>query len=251
MNKPAHGLTATVDQAEIGKFARLADRWWNPDGEMKPLHALNPVRIAYIRDQLLAHYGGDAKGLRPLEGLRLLDVGCGGGLLAEPLARLGAQVTGIDAAPEALKTAKAHAERQGLEIDYRITTANELADASEMFDAVLAMEIVEHVRDVETFLYTCGELVKPGGLIFVSTLNRTPKSLLLAKVGAEYILRWLPRGTHDWRRFMKPSEVAQGLRPAGLETTDVTGVVFDPLSNSWALSRDTDVNYMLLAHKPS
>lgn len=181
MSKPARSAAATVDQDEIGKFDRLADRWWDPESEMKPLHALNPVRIAYIRDQLLAHYGGDARSVRPLEGLNLLDVGCGGGLLAEPLARLGAQVTGIDAAPEAIKTATTHAKAQGLEIGYRAATASELAEAGETFDAVLAMEIVEHVRDVGEFLHTCGELVRPGGLIVVSTLNRTPKSLLLAK----------------------------------------------------------------------
>ncbi|RDD60984.1 bifunctional 2-polyprenyl-6-hydroxyphenol methylase/3-demethylubiquinol 3-O-methyltransferase UbiG [Ferruginivarius sediminum] len=242
----------TVDPREIGKFARMAERWWDPEGEMKPLHALNPVRVAYLRDRIAAHFGhaADSGNLSPLEGVSILDAGCGGGLLAEPLARLGARVTGIDAASETIKAAKAHAERQGLEIDYRRTTAEELADSGARFDAVLAMEIVEHVAELDSFLCACGDMVRPGGVCVVATLNRTMKSLLMAKIGAEYVLGWLPPGTHDWRKFVRPSEAAAALRPAGLRVREVKGVAFDPLRGDWHLSGDTDVNYMLLAEKP-
>lgn len=243
--------SVSVDPREIGKFARMAERWWDPEGEMKPLHALNPVRIAYLRDRLAAHFARDCEAtLSPLQGLDILDAGCGGGLLAEPLARLGARVTGIDAAAETIKAAKAHAARQNLAIDYRCTSAEALAETGARFDAVLAMEIVEHVADLNGFLRACGEMVRPGGACVIATLNRTAKSFLLAKVGAEYVLGWLPPGTHDWRRFVRPSEAAAGLRPAGLKVREVTGVVFDPLRGKWRLSDDTDVNYMLFAGKP-
>jgi len=242
---------ATVDRDEIGKFDRMAAQWWDPEGDMKPLHALNPVRIAYIRDALIARFGLEPGGVRPLQGLELLDAGCGGGLLTEPLARLGARVTGIDAARATVETAKAHAELHGLQIDYRVATAEQLAAEGARFDAVLAMEIVEHVSDVDGFLEACGSMVRPGGLAVVSTLNRTGKSFLLGKLAAEYVLGWLPRGTHDWRRFLKPSEVARGLRRGGLRVSDVTGVLYDPVSGGWRLGRNTDVNYMLLAEKPS
>ena len=241
----------TVNPDELGKFAALAERWWDPEGEMKPLHALNPTRIAFIRDRLCDRFGRDAASMRPLDGLRLLDAGCGAGLLAEPLARLGADVVGIDAAEATIKTAKFHAEEQGLAIDYRCTTVEDLAAHEiESFDAVLAMEVVEHVADVNAFLDTCGLMVRRGGAMVVATINRTPKSFLLAKVGAEYVLGWLPRGTHAWRKFVRPSEVANALRPAGLVPREVTGVVYDPLSGGWKLSRDPDVNYMLYATKP-
>jgi len=244
--------SVTVNPDELGKFAAMADRWWDPEGEMKPLHALNPTRIAFIRDRLSARFGRDATGMRPLQGLRILDAGCGGGLLAEPLARLGADVVGIDAAEATIKAAKAHAEEQDVAVDYRCTAVEDLAAHElESFDAVLAMEVVEHVADVNAFLDTCGLMIRPGGAAVVATINRTPKSFLLAKVGAEYVLGWLPRGTHDWRKFVRPSEVANALRPAGLVPREVTGVVYDPLSGGWRLADDPDVNYMLFATKPA
>lgn len=240
----------TVDRNEVRKFAAMAERWWDPEGEMKPLHALNPTRIGYLRHRLAAHFperGEDP--MRPLAGLRILDAGCGGGLLTEPIARLGADVVGVDATPETIKAAKAHAERQGLAVDYRCTTVEALAAEEERFDAVLAMEVVEHVADLHGFVAACGAVLRPGGACAVSTINRTAKSFLLAKVGAEYILGWLPRGTHDWRRFVRPSEVAEAMRPVGLTPRDVVGVHFDPLRGRWRLGRDTDVNYMLFAVK--
>ncbi|SDF91088.1 3-demethylubiquinone-9 3-methyltransferase [Limimonas halophila] len=250
MTRTAAADAITVNPDEVAKFARMASDWWDPEGEMKPLHALNPTRIAYIRDHLTDHFGLPGDGPEPLKGLRLLDVGCGGGLLAEPLARLGAQVTGLDATVETIKAAKAHAQTQGLTIDYRCTTAEAFTDQSEPFDAVLALEVVEHVADRDAFLRACGGLVRPGGLFVLSTINRTRRSFLLAKVAAEYILGWLPRGTHDWRSFVRPSEVAAGLRPAGLHVRDLTGVVYTPFTGGWTLSRDTAVNYMLVAEKP-
>jgi 2-polyprenyl-6-hydroxyphenyl methylase/3-demethylubiquinone-9 3-methyltransferase len=243
--------SVTVNPDELSKFAAMADRWWDPEGEMKPLHALNPTRITFIRDRLSARFGTDSSSMQPLAGLRILDAGCGAGLLTEPLARLGADVVGIDAAEATIKAAKAHAEEQGLAIDYRCTTVEDLAAHElESFDAVLAMEVVEHVADVNAFLDTCGLMVRPGGAAVVATINRTSKSFLLAKVGAEYVLGWLPRGTHAWRKFVRPSEVANALRPAGLVPREVTGVAYDPLTGGWKLSRDPDVNYMLYATKP-
>ncbi|MBK1697128.1 MULTISPECIES: bifunctional 2-polyprenyl-6-hydroxyphenol methylase/3-demethylubiquinol 3-O-methyltransferase UbiG [Alphaproteobacteria] len=250
---PARVEGVSVDPQEIGKFARMAESWWDPEGDMKPLHALNPVRVGYIRDRLatrLTQTQAPGESLQPLAGISILDVGCGAGLLAEPLARLGARVTGIDASAEAVKTGKAHAEMQGLAIDYRIGTVEALAETGQQFDAVTIMEVIEHVPDVDTFLATCGRLVRPGGLAVVSSVNRTAKSFLLAKVGAEYLLGWLPRGTHDWRRFVKPSEAARGLRAGGLRMAEVAGVAFDPLTG-WHTARDSDVNYMILAEKPA
>ena len=242
--------SVTVDAGEVGKFAAMAERWWDPEGEMKPLHALNPTRIAFIRDRLAAHFDLDTASATPLSGLRLLDAGCGAGLLTEPLARLGAEITGLDASPETIKAAKAHAARRGLDIDYRCTGVETLAaETPGTYDAVLAMEVVEHVADLDTFLGACGDLVKPGGLAVVATINRTAKSFLLAKVGAEYVLGWLPRGTHDWRKFVRPSEIARGLRPCGLHPTEITGVGYDPLGCTWRLTRDNSVNYMLVAEK--
>jgi len=250
MTDTATADAVTVDPGEIAKFARMADAWWDPEGEMKPLHALNPTRIAYIRDHLRAHFDGSGSETAPLAGLRLLDVGCGGGLLAEPLARLGAEVTGLDASEETIKAAKAHAQVQGLGIDYRCTSAEALARTDERFDAVLAMEVVEHVADRDAFLRACGELVRPGGLCVLATINRTRRSFLLAKVAAEYILGWLPRGTHDWHSFVRPSELAAGLRPTGLRVRELTGVAFDPRTGGWKLSPSPAVNYMLVADKP-
>lgn len=242
---------ASIDAQEVGKFAAMAEAWWDPDGKFRPLHRFNPVRLAYIRDRLCARFGRDPKADRPLKGLTLLDVGCGGGLLCEPLARLGATVTGLDAAEKNIKVAALHAEDSGLQIDYRHASVEELAGGTARFDAVLNMEVVEHVADVGSFLAASAALVRPGGVMILATLNRTPKAFLMAIVGAEYVLRWLPRGTHDWRRFQRPSEMAAALRRAGLEIDELTGVAYNPLTDAWRLApRDLDVNYMMLAVKP-
>jgi len=240
---------ASVDAAEVERFSRLADRWWDPEGEFRPLHLLNPVRLGFIRDQATTRFRRDPLKPRPLDGLAALDIGCGGGLLSEPLARLGAQVTAIDASVENIRTAGLHAGEVGLKIDYRHAAAEDLAARGERYDLVLAMEVVEHVADVAAFLAAAGALVAPGGMFVLSTLNRTPKSFAFAIVGAEYLLRWLPRGTHDWRRFLKPSEVARHLRANGLELDRTTGVVYDPIAGRWSLGRDLGVNYMLSATK--
>jgi len=244
------GGGGSVDPAEIAKFAALAERWWDPDGPMKPLHRLNPARLGFIRDRLAAQNGRAPTDPRPLAGLRVLDLGCGAGLVSEPLARLGASVVGVDATAENVAVARAHAAAQGLDLDYRATTAEALVAAGEVFDAVLALEIIEHVAQPPAFLADVGRLVKPGGQLLLSTLNRTSKSFLLAIVGAEWILRWLPRGTHDWKRFLKPSEVTALLRPLGFTVAELTGLVFNPLDQGWRLSaRDLEVNYLLAAEK--
>ena len=236
----------TVDAAEVERFSRIADQWWDPYGKFAPLHRLNPLRIGYIRDRAAAHWQRDPHAGAPLQGLRLLDVGCGGGLLSEPMARLGAQVTGIDASEANVAVADLHARGQGLSIHYRQATAEGLAPSATPFDIVLALEIVEHVADVDLFLRSCGRLVRPGGLLFLSTLNRTAKAWALAIAGAEYLLGWLPRGTHDWRKFLRPSEVVHGLRDSDIDVQEIVGVVYSPLSRAWSLHhRDLDVNYML------
>ncbi len=243
-----HG--STVDHEDSARFAAIAAEWWNPRGKFRPLHALNPARLRFIRDRLVAHFGRNPQSPRPLDGLRLLDVGCGGGLVCEPMARLGAAVVGIDAVAESIGVARLHAAQTGLEIDYRVGTVEELAAAGEQFDAVLALEIVEHVADVPLFFHGCARLVRPGGAFVLSTLNRTAKSLLLGKIGAEYLLRWLPRGTHDWRKFMSPDEVAAALRPHGIVVQTVRGLSYSLLADEWVLSSDTDVNYLVFAVKP-
>jgi 2-polyprenyl-6-hydroxyphenyl methylase / 3-demethylubiquinone-9 3-methyltransferase len=236
----------SVDPAEIAKFAAMADAWWDPNGEFRPLHRLNPARLTYVRDSCAARFQRDAKGARPLAGLSLIDIGCGGGLLCEPLARLGATVTGIDAGERNIAIARTHAAESELQIDYREATAESLAAAGERFDVVLSMEVVEHVADPAGFLGACAAMVAPGGLLIVATLNRTAKSFALAIVGAEYLLRWLPRGTHDWRRFLRPSEMAAMIRPQGLTLSEAMGVVYSPVADNWRLSaNDLDVNYML------
>lgn len=240
----------TVDDTEIAKFAAMAEEWWDPDGKFKPLHKFNPVRIAFIRDRLCAHFGRDPLAPEPLKGLAILDIGCGGGLLCEPLARLGAEVTGIDATERSVHVAAAHAEQMGLEIDYRFTSVEDLAAGEKRFDAVMNMEVVEHVADVDTFLGASADLVAPGGMMFLATLNRTPKSFALAIVGAEYVLGWLPRGTHDWKKFVKPSELAAALRPSGMELTELTGVSYSPIRDEWSLApKDLAVNYMGIAKR--
>ncbi len=245
---PATTARTTIDDAEIRRFSALAQDWWNPHGKFRPLHKFNPVRLGYIKSQLCRHFGRDERSAKALTDLHILDIGCGGGLLSEPLARLGASVTGADASATNIEVAKLHAETSGLAIDYRATTAEAIAADGETFDVVLAMEIIEHVSDVDLFLTECARMVRPGGLLLVATLNRTPKSFALAIIGAEYVLRWLPVGTHDWHKFVKPSEVIAGVDMAGLSVIDATGVTFNPLLDRWSLNpRDMDVNYMVLA----
>ena len=240
---------ASVDPREVEQFSKLAARWWDPRGPMAPLHKLNPVRLAYIRDHVAEHFGRDPSKLGCLKGLRVLDIGCGAGLLTEPLTRLGAEMTGIDPAEKNIAAARTHAAESGAMIDYRDTTAEALAGAGEQFDVVLAMEVVEHVVDVPSFVATCGSLVKPGGLLFAATLNRTLKSFALAIVGAEYVLRWLPRGTHQWDKFVTPEELETAIEDVGMAVIGERGVVFNPLAARWQLSSDMDVNYMLVAAK--
>jgi len=240
---------STVDPDEVARFSALAETWWNPRGRMGVLHKFNPVRLAYIRDAACAHFGREARSLDCLAGLRILDIGCGGGLLCEPLARLGAGVLGADPSETNIAAAALHAAQGGLAIDYRATTAEALADAGETFDIVLAMEVVEHVADVNLFVARCAEMVKPGGLLVAATLNRTVKSFALGIVGAEYVLGWLPRGTHRWDKFVTPNELEIALEKAGLRAVDTTGVVYNPLADRWQVARDTDVNYMMTAER--
>jgi 2-polyprenyl-6-hydroxyphenyl methylase/3-demethylubiquinone-9 3-methyltransferase len=239
---------STVDDAEIRRFSAMAAEWWNPAGKFRPLHKFNPVRLGYIKQEVSARFGRDAQAPDAFAGLSLLDIGCGGGLLSEPMARLGASVVGADASETNIEVARLHAAEAGLAIDYRATTAEDLAASGATFDVVLAMEIVEHVADVGLFVSTVAGMVKPGGLLIMATLNRTLKSYALAIVGAEYVLRWLPRGTHDWRRFLTPAELSRHIEASGLTVIDRVGVVYDPLRDRWSRNaRDLDVNYMLLA----
>jgi 2-polyprenyl-6-hydroxyphenyl methylase/3-demethylubiquinone-9 3-methyltransferase len=248
----AHGNAAsTADQDEIARFSALAETWWDASGPMAPLHQLNPARLGYIRDRIAVHFGRNPQEPRPLEGLTVLDIGCAGGLTCEPLTRLGATVIGIDAAAENIAVARQHAEAMRLKIDYRHASPEELIDGGPEFDVVLALEVVEHVADVPGFIRATARLVRPGGLLIASTLNRTAKSFALAIVGAEYLLRWVPAGTHDWRKFLKPSELARSLRAEGLVLEDVSGLIYDPLRKTWRLGPDVDVNYILSAAKPA
>ena len=242
---------STIDPAEVARFEAIAKTWWDPKGPMAVLHKFNPVRLAFIRDLACARFGRDPKTMRALEGLTLVDIGCGGGVLCEPLARLGAQVTGLDPAPTNIAVASAHAEASGLSIDYRQQTIEALVADGARYDIVLAMEVVEHVADVEAFVAACCAAVKPGGLLVMATLNRTLKSYALAIVGAEYVLRWLPRGTHDWEKFVTPDELGDAIERGGLQLGESTGVVYNPLTDRWSAARDTDVNYMLAAHRPA
>ena len=240
----------TIDPEEIAKFEAMAAEWWDPNGKFRPLHMLNPCRLDYITIQIAAEFGRDLTAEAPFKGLRILDIGCGGGLLAEPMARLGADVVGADAAARNIPVAQVHAEQSGLTIDYRHTTAEALAEASETFDVVLNMEVVEHVADPPAYLAACHDLLAPGGLMVCSTLNRTPKSFALAIVGAEWVMQWLPKGTHDWRKFITPDELFSMLGAAGLTAVDKKGFVFNPISWSWSLSdRDLGCNYVTASRR--
>ena len=245
--KPASG--STVDADEVARFSDLAATWWDPRGKMGMLHKFNPVRLGYIKAAACRQFERDAKRLDSLTDLRILDIGCGGGILSEPLARLGATVVGADPAEANIEAAKLHAAAAGLAIDYRATTAEALADAGERFDLVLAMEVVEHVADLALFVKRCAEMVKPGGLMITATINRTLKSFALAIVGAEYVLRWLPRGTHQWDKFVTPNELEAALARHGLNVIEDTGVIYNLIADRWQLSDDMDVNYMVTAEK--
>lgn len=240
----ATATSTTVDDAEVARFSAMAAEWWDPHGKFRPLHLFNPVRLAHIRARALARFGRDDAARAPFGGLRLLDIGCGGGLVSEPMARLGFDVTGADASEKNIGTAKAHAAESGLAIDYRATTAEALAEAGERFDMILNLEVIEHVADVRLFLSACARMLKPDGMMLVATLNRTLKAWALAVVGAEYVLGWLPRGTHDWAKFITPTEMKEHAQAIGLEIGGLTGVVYSPFSGNWRLSSDTDVNYM-------
>lgn len=243
-------MQTTIDPSEVAKFEAMAAEWWDPNGKFRPLHLMNPVRLDYLTTQIAAEYGRDLSQPKPFAGLRILDIGCGGGLLSEPMARLGADVVGADAAPRNIPVAQVHAEQSGLVIDYRFTTAEDLAAAGEKFDVVLNMEVVEHVSDPLAYLTACHDLLKPGGVMLCSTLNRNPKSFMMAIIGAEWVMRWLPKGTHDWAKFITPDELQSLISRAGLTPLDRKGMVFNPLSWSWSLSsRDLSVNYVTTSRR--
>jgi 2-polyprenyl-6-hydroxyphenyl methylase/3-demethylubiquinone-9 3-methyltransferase len=240
---------STIDDAEVARFSALAAEWWDETGKFRPLHKFNPTRLAYIREVALKRFGRDPGARRLFEGLRLLDIGCGGGLLSEPMARLGFAVLGADASEKNIGTASVHAAEQGLAIDYRATTAEALAEAGERFDVILNMEVIEHVADKGLFMASCARMLKPGGIMVVATLNRTMKAWALAIVGAEYVLGWLPRGTHEWAKFVKPGELREALTEGGLTVEDLVGLAYNPIGDQWKRSADTDVNYMMVAAK--
>src|SRR5450631_581002 len=246
--KPSDAVGGTVDPAEIAKFSKLSETWWDPKGKMAPLHKINPLRLAYIRDAACRKFERNVKSLNCLSGLRMLDIGCGAGLLCEPFTRLGAQVIGVDASASNIAAAKLHADKGHLSIDYRFTTVEEM-DVRERFDIVLAMEVVEHVADVGLFIDRCAAMLKPGGMMVLSTLNRNWKSFALAIVGAEYVLRWLPRGTHQWDKFVTPDELELAFERGGLRVIGERGVIYNPFADRWQLSSDMDVNYMLVAER--
>ncbi|MEL6750473.1 MAG: bifunctional 2-polyprenyl-6-hydroxyphenol methylase/3-demethylubiquinol 3-O-methyltransferase UbiG [Pseudomonadota bacterium] len=245
------GERSTIDTREIDHFSSLAREWWNPTGKFKPLHKFNPVRLTYIRETLCAHFDRDPKAPDALKGLRLLDIGCGGGLLCEPMARMGATVIGADASETNIEVAKIHAAQSGVDVDYRATTAEALADAGEQFDVVLNMEVVEHVSDPDFFMSRTAEMVKPGGLMFIATINRTRKAQALAIFMAESVLRWLPKGTHTYEKLVTPEEIEDPLNRQGMQIIDRTGVFYNPFTDTWNRSSDMDVNYMMLAERPA
>jgi len=246
-SKPAIGGTADAD--EVARFVAIAEQWWDPNGKFRPLHQLAPVRLGFIRDQVTARLGLDADAEQPFKGLKILDVGCGGGLVSEPLARLGASVTAIDAAERNIEVAKLHAEQSGLRIDFRAMQPEELVETGAMFDIVVNLEVVEHVADLQAFLQASATMVRPGGGMVLSTINRTLKSLAMAKIMAEYILRWLPVGTHEWHKFVKPSELAAGMRDTGMQITALQGMHYDPIADQWRAGGNLDINYLAFAKK--
>lgn len=243
-------LAASVDKDDIARFSAIAAEWWDPQGKFAPLHKFNPTRLGFIRETVIRHFSLDTDQKAPFSGLKLLDIGCGGGLLCEPMARLGAEVLGADAGEANIKTASVHATEQDLSIEYRATTAEALAAEGAQFDIVLNMEVVEHVADVPSFMAACATMVRPGGLMICATLNRSLKAFALAIVGAEYVLGWVPRGTHNWQQFITPAELFKALEKTGLRVIEETGVTYNPLSGRWTLSRDMDINYMMVATKP-
>jgi 2-polyprenyl-6-hydroxyphenyl methylase/3-demethylubiquinone-9 3-methyltransferase len=243
------GFSPSLDAAEVEKFSKLAAEWWNPDGKFGVLHKFNPVRLAYIKEQVTARRARDPLLPRPFEGLRLLDIGCGGGLLCEPMSQLGASVVGVDPSEKNIKTAMVHAQEQALAIDYRVGTAEQLATAGERFDVILNMEVIEHVNDPKAFAATCCAMLKPGGLMFVATLNRTLKSFGFAIIGAEYVLGWLPKGTHQWEKFVTPGELNDWLSAAGTKMVAQSGITYHPLGREWKRASDMSVNYMVVAQK--
>ncbi len=241
---------ATLDADEVKRFSRIAAEWWDPLGKFRPLHQIGPPRLAFVRDEAVAHFDRDGRVLRPLKGLTVLDIGCGGGLVSEPLARMGATVTGIDPSERNIAIARDHAEKSGLDISYRAVRVEDLVAAGETFDIVACLEVVEHVPDVKAFLNACAGVVRPGGVAVFSTLNRTFKAWALAIVGAEYVLGWLPRGTHQWDRFVTPDEITGFCKAAGLQPGRFAGISYSPVSDVWSLSTDTDINYLMVAKKP-
>jgi 2-polyprenyl-6-hydroxyphenyl methylase/3-demethylubiquinone-9 3-methyltransferase len=245
----ANTARLAVDYEEVGRFTAIAEEWWQPDGKFAPLHKLNPARLAYIREQVCRHFERPHMTHQALAGLSVTDIGCGGGLLSEPIRRMGARVTGIDPGEENIKAAKIHAKQQDLAIDYQACRAEDLLASAEKFDVVISMEVLEHVPDMSAFVKVCAGLVKPGGIMLLATLNRTLKSYALAIIGAEYVMRWLPAGTHDWNKFITPDELSLAVKNAGLNVINVAGLSYNPLSDTWHLTNDTDVNYMLAARR--
>ncbi|MFK7902369.1 MAG: bifunctional 2-polyprenyl-6-hydroxyphenol methylase/3-demethylubiquinol 3-O-methyltransferase UbiG [Nitratireductor sp.] len=251
MSKPKNKSAnkSTIDQADVDRFSAIADEWWSATGKFKPLHKFNPVRLQYIKEQVCEHFGRDIKDPKAFKGLRFLDIGCGGGLLSEPMARMGATIVGADASETNIEVAKIHAKQSDLEIDYRATTSEALEASGEKFDVILNMEVVEHVADVDLFITSCAKMVKPNGLMFVATINRTPKARALAIFMAEQVLRWLPKGTHEYEKLVKPEEISEPLAKQNVEVIDQTGVFYNPITDRWNKSKDMDVNYMLLAKR--